>query len=509
MVAIDLVAGRWSRSEQSKDVRSGRFIRLEKIRDNMVSSGGHLGLGDNFLLATGGKTYFGELMVGTESEKSFEIICDILKMSQEGSKAREVFSDLMSSQLGFLENSVVGDWSKVENRPLVDSQTAMRSVLMLHKQGNWKQKEATREVVARNVERFAELAKGDQFDESRFLAYCSERALEVGGAVYRDILLNTRSKDNHDLVSVINGTFENLQYQSRTEAKNNLMTVVNSMVFRNYLGCRNSNKEGKILDDVVNSWLTVNYKDPDVFNYMFEGWPSPVHGFLLNMITARCLVANNGKECLFGLYRRFGITHFGRYGSEFLSRQWDGRDSNVQDITGVFLGAYSDWNTAFYKRREEFASFVQSVREQGRRLVVVEARNKLAIARRLLSVSKRSGLIDFLVIAAHGSPAEMSFGRGYAEGDYVDIQDTLHKTTEKIGKKSYRSGMPILFHSCSVGKMNGIAHHFAYRLNTTAIGPDKPAHIQNYKLEVDENGNSSFVDVAYVDSELRAYSFNK
>jgi hypothetical protein len=492
MVNVNVVAGIWGRQERSPVKTSQDMVLMMGIRDRLNEHGGNPNWMDTAAMMWRGKEELSKVFVGLESREAFATAREVLSMARDESKMKGLFSNLLTEQLPFLEHSLTSE-GDVDGRQTV----ALKCLLTLCQRGNEDIKGVAAETVTRHFGIAVALAHKDVSVAQQLLVFSVGQSMTDNR--YKDLVLNSVDGENNMRLFVA-GLTENASFLSHKELHGRLVDTVSLLVFKNDIDPgKYGRRTREFVSDMVNSWLSISYHRQDS---ELNGQMEVADEIEKNLTTLVRLVDLSGTESVIGLYKRYGITHFGRYGEEVLSRQWADRDNSSQDITGIHINPYDDWNGAFGEYRRQIEEFENSVRECGRRVVFVEARDKLTIARRLFSVYNQSGLIDFLVIGAHGSPGLMEFG-GDKHG-FVAIKDLKSKGSENIARM-YRRKMPIFFNSCSVGVDRGIVQAFSDRFSTQAAGPDIPTGVQSYRLRVDQKNRSHFTGIKYAKARKMQY----
>jgi len=239
-------------------------------------------------------------------------------------------------------------------------------------------------------------------------------------------------------------------------------------------------KDKKIQSDLINSWKISENK---LFPYL---QPSII---IRNIDVIKALEEKNPGAVEL-LYKKFGITHFGRYPVDLLEEQIKQIEENTKPY-GVMLSAYDDNNGAFYSDKQKIADFYESLKRLGYGMRIIEARNKFTIARRLLELDRKYGnyqKISFLVINGHGDKDSIQFGRTQFEQPQKFVNITDIDKGARIDK-IYKNNIPIAFIACSTGQENGIAQEFSKVIGGNITAPRFETALRNIQASKDENGN--------------------
>jgi hypothetical protein len=261
--------------------------------------------------------------------------------------------------------------------------------------------------------------------------------------------------------------------------------------------------------DMVRSWLTVDIGqmmardtrelDENVKQNLYvETFRKHVSANIKNILMMK--EKTGSDEAVIGLYQEFGITHFGRYPADVLIDQWKNRDDKSMEY-GLWIGPYSDWNTAFDDNQQVFSDFVSTAGKNNARVRVVEARGRLSVAKRIKEMNGRYGdeqKISFIVLSGHGEPGSVQLGEYIPNNNDFQIrsEDLSGKGATKM-KNFYVDGMPMVFISCSTGVSGGVAQQYSVYTGGETYGPEIPTNISKIHLVRDEKGKLTFENVKF------------
>ncbi len=189
------------------------------------------------------------------------------------------------------------------------------------------------------------------------------------------------------------------------------------------------------------------------------------------------------------LYKEFGIRNFDRYPEAMLIAQYDEFD-NTDKPYGVILQATHDWNGAFtsYDHLGTWAKLYEQIKDDYA-FRVVEAKSKLEVAKRLITLDRKYGAqhkLAFAFIGGHGSKDSIMFG-GQHRRNMLLLEDLAGKGVQRTGG-FFEEHPTIVLASCSTGAEGGIGQELSRRLGAKVIAPAVPASFKSVEAIITEDG---------------------
>lgn len=193
------------------------------------------------------------------------------------------------------------------------------------------------------------------------------------------------------------------------------------------------------------------------------------------------------------LYEKFGIRNFERYPESVLQAQFDERD-NTEKPYGVMLQATHDWNGAFGhgslggSDRQIWEKLFRQIKARYA-LRIVEAKNKVEVARRLIGLNKTYGKhhkIAFALIGGHGTKDHITLG-GTHRKNMILFEDLAGKAAQRTGG-FFAPNPTIVLASCSTGAEGGIGQELSKVLGAKVIAPKVPSGIKNIDAIISDDG---------------------
>jgi hypothetical protein len=190
-----------------------------------------------------------------------------------------------------------------------------------------------------------------------------------------------------------------------------------------------------------------------------------------------------GIEKTIMLNNEFGISCFGRYPYELLSRQFNNFSNreNLQNLTW-FVGGLVDKNGAFYQDTTLYEDYMKDLKLP--QPMVVETVSTRSLLSRLMKI-KEDYSIDIptiVVLSGHGTSESVSLGVGEFG---VFSNNVLTESIVEKGIKPLIEGSVVIFNSCAAGGVtldeksedifsDNIAEELSTRCNVTTIAPEEP-----------------------------------
>jgi|GEM_PF-5573079 len=368
------------------------------------------------------------------------------------------------------------------------AKSAFHGIVLLLEKGTQVQRVRARKVLDNNSAFVGKGISSKVFAEDAW-KYCAIRYLEE----------RAEGRDDHAPIAVATRSLETLDPNSAEVVSTGLRGIEIDYptfvyeVARSFL--EQAGVDRKMSRDIVSSWRVTR-----------EGNHYPTEIVIANVLAIRALLKHD-PDSVGKLYRLFGITHFGRYPVEVLMDQLSGL-ADKKNRFGVFISAYDDWNGAFYSDRQNIGSLWRQLKKIGYRMRIIEARGRPSLARRLISLKQRYGRkMEFRVIMGHGSRSSVTLGRS---GQFSDLEsepaDT--KKTAEFGQELFVAGAPMLFISCSTGKLGGIAQSYSRLFGGDASGPKENTSVERIQVHKGKSGLPVFT-VEYRKGDPAAYLANE
>lgn len=201
--------------------------------------------------------------------------------------------------------------------------------------------------------------------------------------------------------------------------------------------------------------------------------------------TSRILLFNNllrleelsfvEPEAVEYLRHERGISIFGRYSTETLSKQYLQRDE-AGDYS-LMLSPHRDWNGAF--SYERMGKLINDFESTGDALKILEAGSELELVERLNRLRKKHGTAKFGMIIIHGSERCMTFNDLKDERIFIDGP---HTGMLAALRRVFSEGAHVVFDSCNTGHKGGFADMFS-RTGVTTYGPADAGCTQAIKMD--------------------------
>ncbi len=198
------------------------------------------------------------------------------------------------------------------------------------------------------------------------------------------------------------------------------------------------------------------------------------------------------------LHQRFNLINFGRYSPVALERQYREMD-NSELPYGLLVVSRSDYNAGFYGLYDHIEDLSDQLEDNGYHLRICETGEKAGVYKNISKCNRLYGqqgdnLIEFLILAGHGTPEQVQFGdKKYRcmimRYDFIpgELGEENEPRREEIVSKtkSYLADEPqIVLLSCSTGKGDeNIAASIAKEYSAEVIAPDDSCRLKNLEVE--------------------------
>lgn len=179
------------------------------------------------------------------------------------------------------------------------------------------------------------------------------------------------------------------------------------------------------------------------------------------------------------LHRDFGISHFARYPTEVLLRQFEQGDQGEIPY-GVIIYPKADYNGVLSTHQGVFAKLLQQAEQVGYALRVAESDSKQNLVSVLNRFRNRYGKIAFAVIGGHGEPDNIRIGRDNNRG--IIYTADISRRAASATQHAFEKNPTIILASCSTGAPDGIGQEIA-NLGATVIAPKKPTDLRGISIK--------------------------
>lgn len=175
------------------------------------------------------------------------------------------------------------------------------------------------------------------------------------------------------------------------------------------------------------------------------------------------------------LHEEYGITNFQRYPKEILLQQLNEADKSKEMALILFAG--EDWNGAFDKQSDIWEKIYDQQKEV-RNFRIVECDNNVALARELIKLKQEfKNKVSLAILSAHSEPEGFYLGTEKDDNRYVG-QDLMARNISNL-KEIFTDKAQLIGNACSSGALNGWVKDFSKELRISAVGPDRPAAIED------------------------------
>jgi len=190
------------------------------------------------------------------------------------------------------------------------------------------------------------------------------------------------------------------------------------------------------------------------------------------------------------LHKEFGISHFGRYPSELLVKQYD-EMHDVDTPYGIVLYPMDDWTGSHTQRVGMFVDLLPQLKDHFL-LRVVETDSKFNAARHHVRLDKRYGQhnkISFALIGGHAMPTEIQLG-GSRPRETINLIDLSKRGFQRISKY-YIIQPSIILSGCKLAVEGGIAQKMS-QFGANVIASKENASLEKLTLQAVVDGKPSF-----------------
>jgi len=249
------------------------------------------------------------------------------------------------------------------------------------------------------------------------------------------------------------------------------MTLVSSVEYINLFNdsvFRNDPRVKKIKEDMVNTQYADKVFMLDSIgldgSVLFQEWISAesrsVDAVHNNIQKIERLEKTYPGICIF-LQEKYGITHFKRYPDSLLISTYQNHEGSPLPH-GVVVVAKDDYNGAM-----DIGTRLEMLLTQtdGHFITrVVEVRDKLDAAKRLLQLRRKYGNISFIIGVAHGSRDSMTLGSGHITTDNMSV-------LQNGWRDLFVENPDFIFHSCRTGEEDAIGQTFSRVFDARVTAP--------------------------------------
>jgi len=178
------------------------------------------------------------------------------------------------------------------------------------------------------------------------------------------------------------------------------------------------------------------------------------------------------------LYKKYGITEFGRYPDEMLVKQYENMD-NEEDPYGIVIFPKDDWNGAFHMNVAVFRDLMGDMEKnpdlEKYLIRIFECGTKMDVAKAFLKLDQQFGekhKISFAIVGGHGSRTSINLGNiknGYSRSHL--FSDDLDGSGARRLKDFFEPNATIILSSCSTGQKEGIAQTLSEKFGLRVVAP--------------------------------------
>lgn len=210
------------------------------------------------------------------------------------------------------------------------------------------------------------------------------------------------------------------------------------------------------------------------------------------------------------LYHGFGISHFGRYPTEFLTEMFDDLIKGDSRPYVFLIDGMTDWNGSFYIDRE--TPFIQSMKhdlaQQGYALRIVEVSEVEQGMSTIHGLTGRFGKASGAIVRAHGNSTSISFTRKRDNSQtvyhltsrmlssrfrYITPDGTWShingkETGEAFLSHNFHAGSQFLFRGCRAAHITNLMGILAHSYSVTASNSDCIIY-QPIRFDKNEDGS--------------------
>ncbi len=175
------------------------------------------------------------------------------------------------------------------------------------------------------------------------------------------------------------------------------------------------------------------------------------------------------------LNENFGIKNFQRYPKEILLNQLAVIDQNKE--VGLLLFAAGDGIGSFDNQQELWTKVFRNKKED-LNFRIVECSSSDAMEQQLARVQQDfQKKVSLTVLSAHSEASGFYLGEDPAEGSFVKQEDI--GTLAPRMKELLSNDSQLIANACSSGAMDGWVKDFSKEARIKAVGPDRPAAIED------------------------------
>jgi len=403
-------------------------------------------------------------------EKKYEalkIVADLMLDPKRRLYSREYYGKILSNQRELFEEEVG------------ENQVVTLAMLALDRYAAIENRNMAKDLLLKNFKSVAEMANRNlaiDKEFSKFLVRRSDVEGELGVFCRQEIDRRlTDENDNSSAIFLVNNYFSDFEKLSRVGVEVRMTYLVAAMGL-----------PIEMAEDVAKTWCSYEWEEEKT---KIEGKNRLFEVVWRNLKAIEEIKKVKGVEGVKTLYRDYGITHFGRYPAEILIKQLE----ETNEPYGIWLGPANDHNGAFCNDYKAVKGLYESAQKIGFGLKIIEARGKLSLARRLLTLDRKFGKenkISFGVISGHGEIGYVCLGKDLKE---IISVDDLAKDSAKRLRSVYGKKVPFFFNSCyGGGGDRSIAKDYSAYGDSETIGSDKSMGKVIIDLKVDDNDELYF-----------------
>ncbi|MCI0503307.1 hypothetical protein L0Y65_01190 [Candidatus Micrarchaeota archaeon] len=185
-------------------------------------------------------------------------------------------------------------------------------------------------------------------------------------------------------------------------------------------------------------------------------------------------ISTIGVERTTALYRRFGIRHFARYSPEILGRLYERASGRSARPAVLAIYPENDYNGAFYFEGRRLDSLLSDFD-----VVIYERDTEAGFFSAATDFSRSFGRTSTLIVAGHGSPNGIRFGKETDAG-MLDLTDAREITALRSVLLPHPT---IVLQACSTGKdRRSISGLLSRTLGGVLYAPRTPGNTSHFHI---------------------------
>lgn len=181
------------------------------------------------------------------------------------------------------------------------------------------------------------------------------------------------------------------------------------------------------------------------------------------------------------LHEKYRISDFGRYPTEVLIDQYDGRYDSTSPY-GIAIFAKEDKTGAIYDTTYLY-SFFKDLKKSGYRFRIFECSDRREVVSALNSSRHQFGKIHFGLIDAHGSETRIALGKysQFMDDKNIRLEDLVNPNYPDV-TKAFIDNPTIILNSCLTGAEGGIKQYIE-ALGAKVYAPSTSTNITSIEFD--------------------------